>query len=358
MSTEPLLKILLISDSKPGHVSQSFGLINVIERIRPVEVTELVVSLRLKILRLLLRYAINKNSRWTTFLIEKSYGFEIKDSSGFHLIVSSGGDTSFASAALAREWGIPNFYLGSLRALKPELFSRIFTLDAVFDERGEMVPNNVLMPLLPSKGLSESDFQEAARLRESGAGNLVFTLVLGGDGVGYRYTDADWKNLADAMNFYSANNSARWLIITSRRSGTKVEEVLKSSLQSEYILESTYYSDSPQSNKVTCYAKASDLTFCSEDSMTMLNEALLAGARVIAISPEKVKSPHRYESKIHRLSQNKFIQRCSINSLKALQPKNLDTLAQPDLEEWNERFSDAVRRAITKLTYTDSTGCD
>ncbi len=92
--------------------------------------------------------------------------------------------------------------------------------------------------------------------------------------------------------------------------------------------------------------------------MTMLNEALLAGARVIAISPEKVKAPHRYESKIHRLSQNKFIQRCSINSLKALQTKNLDTLAQPDLEEWNERFTDAVRRAITKLTCTDSTGCD
>ena len=218
--------------------------------------------------------------------------------------------------------------------------------------------NNVLMPLLPSKGLSESDFQEAKSLRESGSGNLVFTLVLGGDGVGYRYTDADWKNLADAMNFYSANNSARWLIITSRRSGTKVEEVLKNSLQSEYILESTYYSDSPQSNKVTCYAKASDLTFCSEDSMTMLNEALLAGARVIAISPERVKSPRRYESKIHRLSQNRFIQRCSINSLKALQPKNLDTLVQPDLEEWNERFSEAVRRSISKLTYTDSTGCD
>ena len=92
--------------------------------------------------------------------------------------------------------------------------------------------------------------------------------------------------------------------------------------------------------------------------MTMLNEALLAGARVLAISPEKVKSPDRYESKINRLSQNKFIQRCSINSLKALQPKNLDTLAQPDLEEWNERLSDAVRRALTKLTYTDSTGFD
>ena len=127
MSTEPLLKILLISDSKPGHVSQSLGLIKVIERIRPVEVTELVVSLRLKILRLLLRYMINRDSQWRSFLIEKSYGFEIKDSSGFHLIVSTGGDTSFANAVLAKEWGVPNFYLGSLRALKPELFSRIFT---------------------------------------------------------------------------------------------------------------------------------------------------------------------------------------------------------------------------------------
>ena len=92
--------------------------------------------------------------------------------------------------------------------------------------------------------------------------------------------------------------------------------------------------------------------------MTMLNEALLAGARVIAISPERVKSPIRYESKIHRLSQNKFIQRCSINSLKALQPTNLDRLAQPDLEEWNERFSDAVRRALTTLPFTDLTDCD
>ena len=101
MSTEPLLKILLISDSKPGHVSQSVGLIKVIERIRPVEVTELVVSLRLKILRLLLRYMINRDSQWRSFLIEKSYGFEVKNSSCFHLIVSSGGDTSFASAALA-----------------------------------------------------------------------------------------------------------------------------------------------------------------------------------------------------------------------------------------------------------------
>lgn len=358
MSTERPLKILLLSDSKPGHLSQSLGLIKVIEGIRPVEVTELVVSLRLKILRLILRYAINKDSRWRAFLTEKSYGFEIKESSGFDLIVSSGGDTSFANAALAKGWGIPNFYLGSLRAMKPELFSRIFTLDAIFDERGEMEPNNVLMPLLPSKGLSDSDFQEAARLRESGSSNLIFTLVLGGDGVGYRYTDVDWKNLADAMNVYSANNSVRWLIITSRRSGLKVEEILKSSLQSEYILESTYYSDNPQSNKVTCYAKASDLTFCSEDSMTMLNEALLAGARVIAISPERVKSPIRYESKIHRLSQRKFIQRCSINSLKALQPKNLDTLAQPDLGEWNERFSDAVQRALTELPFTDLTNCD
>ena len=92
--------------------------------------------------------------------------------------------------------------------------------------------------------------------------------------------------------------------------------------------------------------------------MTMLNEALLAGARVIAISPERVKSPYRYESKIQRLSQNKFIQRCSINSLKALQPKNLDTLAQPDLEDCNEQFSDAVRRALTKLPPTDSTDRD
>ena len=113
MSTERPLKILLISDSKPGHLSQSLGLIKVIEGIRPVEVTELVVSLRLKILRLLLRYAINKNSRWIAFLVEKSYGFEIQENSGFHLIVSSGGDTSFANAALAKEWGIPNFYLGS-----------------------------------------------------------------------------------------------------------------------------------------------------------------------------------------------------------------------------------------------------
>ena len=90
--------------------------------------------------------------------------------------------------------------------------------------------------------------------------------------------------------------------------------------------------------------------------MTMLNEALLAGARVIAISPERVRSPHRYESKIQRLSQKKFIQRCSIKSLKAMQPKNLEALAQPDLKEWNERLSDAVRRSIPKLTYTDSTG--
>ena len=85
MSTEPLLKILLISDSRPGHVSQSLGLIRVIERIRPVKVTELVVSLRLKILRLLLRYMINRHSQWRSFLIEKSYGFEIKDLSLIHI---------------------------------------------------------------------------------------------------------------------------------------------------------------------------------------------------------------------------------------------------------------------------------
>ena len=121
MSIEPVLKILLISDSRPGHVSQSLGLIKVIERIRPVEVTELVVSLRLKILRLLLRYAINKNSQWRSFLIEKSYGFEIKDSSGFHLIVSSGGDTSFANTAEA------------YNRLDPQIKDQVDSLYAIHD---------------------------------------------------------------------------------------------------------------------------------------------------------------------------------------------------------------------------------
>jgi len=44
-------------------------------------------------------------------------------------------------------------------------------------------------------------------------------LLIGGNGAGYRYEDADWRALAAAVNRLGKEEGVRWLVTTSRRTG-------------------------------------------------------------------------------------------------------------------------------------------
>ena len=114
-------------------------------------------------------------------------------------------------------WAVLIFFMGSLRGLDAELFSAVFTLQALEHPNGSALKNNVVMPILPSNNDPDAGREEAEVVRQQYPGCVFGAVLLGGDGSGYRYKDRDWEQLAAAMNVLSQEQKVIWLLTTSRR---------------------------------------------------------------------------------------------------------------------------------------------
>ncbi|NCF33741.1 MAG: hypothetical protein GWP50_09265 [Proteobacteria bacterium] len=100
---EPL-RIWLLSDAVPGHVNQARGLVRRISAIRAAECREHIIPMRFRLLRPLLRWALNRRKVWASRLVGMAYSVlpNPDADNAPHLIVSAGGNTSFASTMLAQ----------------------------------------------------------------------------------------------------------------------------------------------------------------------------------------------------------------------------------------------------------------
>ena len=118
------LSVLLLSDDRPGHYHLAEGVIAAIARVRPVETSRLLVRRRRwlpgRVLAELLLRGLPPRS-----LLAFGYGLDTRQLPKTDLIVSAGGETLVANAAMARLTGAPNIFCGSLRRLPPEAFALV-----------------------------------------------------------------------------------------------------------------------------------------------------------------------------------------------------------------------------------------
>jgi mitochondrial fission protein ELM1 len=314
MSGSPL-RVWVLSDAQPGHYNQSRGVLAALRLRRPVEAYWLDMHLRIGLARNPLRWMLNRrlplpSTRW----LKLFYRMPALPQGPCDLVVSSGGKTSFANAWLAQRMRARNIFTGSLRRLSPALFDVVLTLEPVTPP----APSNLVVDLPPSAidagrlGHQAQALRAAHRLE----GQSVWALMLGGDGAGYRYAEQDWQQLAQLLNRLGAACGVRWLLLGSRRTGSTAERLIEQGVDNDRVAAMSWYREGDNSC-VGAYLGAADKVFVTEDSMTMLTEAICSQRPVISLRPVAVAPTSRYAAMIERFAAKGWICRYAIDELVA-----------------------------------------
>lgn len=304
-------KVWVLSDGRPGHYNQSRGVVKALEHLKQFEVTWLEVNLRAGFLRQVLKLLLNKTSFTLSIqILRLFYTFTPLPEDKPDIIVSSGGKTSFINAAMTRKFACTNIFCGSLRGLSEKLFSVVLTIDPAQKTERHVVLNVAPTILTPADAaVAGREFCAQKGLMD----NKLWAMIIGGDGAGYKYHDDDWFQLADLMVGVAEKFSIRWILTTSPRTGNNAEELLRKQLPTEILADSVWYAAEPR-KIMQAYLGASEMVFCTEDSMSMISEAIASGCPTITLSPQNSHPDSRYNAALNRYRDNSLICRLPMDS--------------------------------------------
>jgi mitochondrial fission protein ELM1 len=270
--------VLLLSDGKPGHYHQSEGVIAAMAHLRPVVTHQLRVRRRrvlpARILQQLLRAGASPRT-----ILRLGYGIRPEALPPADVIVSAGGETLAANAAIALLLKRPNIFYGSLRRLPPSLIR----LNIVYLDRLAVLPNQ-LVSLPPSAADPPPDTSPASRSNVSHPPRLIGALIGGASGV-FHYSQDDWSRLLQLMRETYATTGARWLVTTSRRSPAALGDALgaMAARPDSPIAEFIDFRNAGPGTAARVLA-AADAIVCTDDSTAMISEAVGARLPVVSLS--------------------------------------------------------------------------
>jgi hypothetical protein len=320
------LRILILSDNKPGHITGSLGVLASIEKLTPVQAVTLQVRLRLKFMRYPLRLLMNRPGLLNRMprkvqqgLIRLLYAIHEPrppvTAGGFDWLISTGGDTSFLNVWLARLQGARNIFNGSLRGLSPACFT------VAISRRPGQCAANVIRPQLPPVPVDRVKIcaqGQAFRLAQKMENQKVWAVLIGGDGAGYRYGHDSMKQLAAGLLALARRNDTRLLVTTSRRTGLMLEQTLKTCFDAHpAVAYATYYNHQPE-KVVAKFLGTADVVFCTEDSSAMITEVIAAGRPVYELAPEKVRPQPYHQAFLRQHVDARHIRQVSIQALPML----------------------------------------
>ncbi len=267
----------IVSEGSPGHVSQSVGLVAALGfQSIAIETRPRLGGIARQLVRLWMGRAGRPLSR--RFRENRLRCRVPDDAPAPGLIVCSGGKSVFAARSLAAETGAPLVYLGERKPYPSDWFHTVFTPSAA--ERGA---NDVPIESIPTKINRDLADAAAAAWTDRPAGPLWAALV-GGSSASHRYQSADWQEMAAGMNELARARGIRWLITTSPRTGAEAERILKSALNPAAIAAAVWWSES-QDRKMAAFLGAADAVFVTQDSVTMVTEAVASGRPTAVVRP-------------------------------------------------------------------------
>ncbi|RLS58590.1 MAG: hypothetical protein DWH91_02085 [Planctomycetota bacterium] len=311
-SPDAPLRVLILSDGRPGHFNQSKGVLRALQFHHRIETEWCELHLRSAALRPILTGLLNYSPKVPD---PARLGFFYQVDQLPHptpdLIVSAGGNTLHANAWLARAFSCRNLFIGDPRKLGPHCFWRVLT----YRER-QPSPPFIHWEITPVPILPEEITAEGQRFREAEAlhGAPLWTLLIGGDGGGYRYQREDWEHLIAGMRRLSARHGIRWLTVTSRRSGDIVESMLATLEHDPMIARLSLYTRD-RGARYRDFLGAGDRVVATEDSHMMLTEAISAGRPVLSLRPREARPDWTNQLFFDSYSREGYLQRAAIVEL-------------------------------------------
>ncbi len=339
---QPPLRVLVLSDGRPGHFNQSKGVLRALEFHHRLQVEWCELHLRSAALRPILTGLLNYSpkvpdpARLGFFYRVDQLPLPTPD-----LIVSAGGNTLHANAWLARAFGCRNIFVGDPRKLGPHCFWRVLT----YRDR-QPSPPFIHWEITPVPILPDEIAAEGQRYRESESlqSEKLWTLLIGGNGGGYTYDQEDWERLVAGMRSLSTAHAIRWLVVTSRRTGELVEQRLAAIEQDPMIARLSLYSRD-QGRRYRDFLGAGDRIVATEDSHMMLTEAISAGRPVLSLRPRDARPDSTNQIFFDSYSRAGYLQRAAIVELtdEAFEWVPSNQTFQPPLRELGDLLSRWLR---------------
>ncbi len=274
----PNLRVLLISDGRPGHFNLSEGIVAAMARRRPVLIERLEVKRRSFVSGRLVAalLAAGVPARTPLWL---AHGLDPDAVPAVDAIVSAGAETMPANVCLARMLSVPNLFYGSLRAFRPSWFALVLTSYSAQARHPHplmtLKPSRLdpdTLPVLPARIGADCPPQRAG-------------LLIGGDGGGTRFNEADWNTLLELLSATHAAWGTRWIVSNSRRTPDAVGDRLAALVSTDGAVERFIDVRSAGTGTLGELLAASELVAVTADSSSMLSEAVWSRRPVLALAP-------------------------------------------------------------------------
>lgn len=341
------LTILILSDGRPGHYHLAEGVVAAIGRKRAVNVRTIAIDRRRATPGRLLAVALGLGVP-PRVVVRTAYGSDLRTWGGADLIVSAGGDTLAANVSAARALGAPNIFCGTLRHFAPEAFALVISSYA----RHAGMPRH-LVALKPN-GI-DPDKLSAQAGRSSGAIGAppqVAGLLVGGPSGLFHWRDDEWERLASFLEASWLQLGLRWVVSTSRRTPDAMADRLQNMTEglNGPIEDLIDFRIAGPGTLPRLFGRV-DAILATEDSSTMLSEAVCARLPVIGVSPER----HTFKDEeaeyrafltsegwcrsvpLAHLTPSRFLE--ALREVRPLRENHLDKLAESIAERLPELFS-------------------
>ena len=269
------LSALLLSDGRPGHFNLAEGILAAAQRLRPVAITRLEVR-RGQWPGVILA-AWSNSGKAPASLLRLVHDLERAALPKADLVVSAGAETLAANVACARILGAANIFYGSLRRFNPAAFSLALTSYA-----NDCWHPHQAFALKPSPAALLAWQRRAADTTRS---INTIGLLIGGQSGETTYSDADWQRLLDIITAIGARGF-RWYVANSRRTPPDIGDrltVLAADRQSPIAR----FIDArlPDAPTLMPVLEQAALCFVTDDSSSMVSEAIAAGLPVVGLCP-------------------------------------------------------------------------
>jgi mitochondrial fission protein ELM1 len=278
------LKVIFLADTRPGHYHLAQGVIAAIARLRPVEVTRVEVKRKWIVPTRWLRRRIKAKTFWPPRMLRMAYRIDADTLPKADLVVSAGGETHMPNICVSRLQNIPSIFCGSLlRGLGPENFSLI-----VSSYESDADSDRHLVVLKPSS-IDPDALGRPIKVPRYGPQRYpaIAALLIGGNAGTFRYGRKDWSRLFTFISEVSKAWGTRWLVSSSRRTpdwvADQVAELAKDDKTVACFID--YRVEGP-GTLPEIFAKA-EVIVCTEDSSTMISEAVSARLPVVGVAPAK-----------------------------------------------------------------------
>jgi mitochondrial fission protein ELM1 len=329
------LKVIFLADTRPGHYHLAEGVIAALARLRPVEVTRILVHRRWIVPTRWLRRRINAKSFYPPRMLRMAYRIDAEALPKADLVVSAGGETQMPNICVTRFLGVPNIFCGSLlRGLGPENFSLVISSY----DRDAGSPRH--MVVLKPSSIDPEALGRPATVARYGSDHhpRLAGLLIGGNAGPFRYRRGEWERLLDFARALSKAWGTRWLVSTSRRTPDFVADRVAELAKVESVIAGFIdYRTAGPGTLPDVFRKA-EVIVCTEDSSTMVSEAVSARLPVVGVAPEA----HRFtdEESAYRefLVRNNW---CRVLPIAALDPDSF-AAALAEIEPIKENPLDAL----------------